>query len=87
MSQIVLILEPLPDRLREGDVPVDCRVKQLLKVALRGMRLRCVDVRIADSGRTLGLRCMDVRAIEAPTSDCGKAESNHDGPLHVGAAA
>ena len=36
---IRLTLHPLPD-----DVPVEVRLRQLLKVALRRFRLRCVSV-------------------------------------------
>jgi hypothetical protein len=45
-EQFVVILESLPAEPGKPPLPpVDVRLRQLLKIALRGLKLRAVDVR------------------------------------------
>ncbi len=47
MSQetYIITLEPLPATDRHELAPVEVRLRQLLKIALRAFRLRCTDIR------------------------------------------
>lgn len=40
----ILTLEPLPDQPGHAPIPPEIRLRQLLKIALRGFRLRCTAV-------------------------------------------
>ena len=44
-ERYVITLEALPKRPGAARVPAEVRLRQLLKLALRGLLLRCVDVR------------------------------------------
>ena len=57
-DRYVLILEPLADRPGSVRVPIEVRMRQLLKLALRGFGFKCVDVRTEKTDPTeRGARC------------------------------